>query len=228
MWFKQGVDALNACLHPSTAHEFREALLLRSDGIDAVHQKLTEQDMAWQPNLASTECISGATIWRMVIATMAFRSNWDFGDLSNREKILTSFLGQWESGASHEVSLWHERLCREKQWALSATFDWAMDRPAPPLLRWVFQANEEPSAQSMTRLIQIYINRDDQTNKPRWDQLMELNCEMSEYITHFLFVHQQLTGEFPDLTLGAVLAQSWKNRKVEAPSIASELFEVGV
>ena len=65
-WFAQGAAAFNQCLHPSTVHAFRDALQARESDIDTVMRKLTEQDMAWQPDPNSTECISGATLWRMV------------------------------------------------------------------------------------------------------------------------------------------------------------------
>lgn len=223
-WFAQGAAAFNQCLHPSTVHAFRDALQARESDIDTVMRKLTEQDMAWQPDPNSTECISGATLWRMVISTMAFRANWDFGELANREKILTSFLGQWESTASPDMTAWHRTLCETKPWAMATTFDWLVDRKAPEDLQWVIEATQEPSTRSMTRLVHFCLRQEEAPNQDRWQQLETLRPELSGYIKHYLLVHEQLTGEAPDLALGAVLAQSWKNRADAAPSIAPDLF----
>ena len=224
-WFSEGVAAINECLHPKTVYAFRDALQSRQANIDTVLDQLTKQDLAWQPDPNSTECISGPTIWRMVIATMAFRTNWDFGELVNREKVLTSFLGQWELDSSLELQAWHQQLCNTKPWAMSTTFDWLVERDAPKALQWVIEVHQEPSIRSMTRMVGFCLHKKEPLEATRWKQIQALRPELASYIGHYLLVHQQLTGENPDLSLGPGLAQSWMHRNTSPAAIAPGLFE---
>jgi hypothetical protein len=223
-WFSNGVAALNECLHPNTVHEFHEAVQSRESNIDDVLRKLIIQDLAWQPDLNSIECISGATIWRMVIGTMAFRTNWYFGDLANRETILTSFLGQWETEQSSQHNAWHKALCEAKPWAMSTTFDWLIERKAPKALHWVISVNEELSINSISRMVHFWLNQDLAPYRKCWKQIERLRPDLASYIDNYLIVHQHIMEEPQDLNMGAAILKSWTNRK-ERTYIPPELFE---
>lgn len=224
-WFQQGVTALNECLAPEYVHAFKDALQARTTDIDSVLEELTVQDLAWQPNQNSTECISGPMIWRMAIATMACRCDWDFGDIRQRETFLMAFLAQWNPEASLAQAQWHRNLCESQPWALSTTFAWLIERKAPTCLHWVLEKEHSPTPGAMGKLVAFLAATHPGPHATNWAQFQALRPELADYIKNFAMMHQELMGKPASSIHGGALAQSWRQRQDEAPSIAPELFE---
>ena len=222
-WFNDGVGAINACLQPLLVDEFASALRGATPNIDAIHQMLVDQDLAWQPDPRSTHCISGSFIWATAIGTMAVRTGWTMEELAMREPALTAILGQFKRGASAEADAWLRDVCMHNAWAQETTFHWLVQQDAPESLRWAFEAQEHPSDRAMEVLVQACLQKNTPDAARRWAQCTLWQPQLAEFIQRSILVHKEL-GLIPRNGLATTIAQAWCQSTDAGFSIEPSVF----
>ena len=223
-WFNDGVGAINACLQPLLVDEFASALRGATPNIDAIHQMLVDQDLAWQPDPRSTHCISGSFIWATAIGTMAVRTGWTMEELAMREPALTAILGQFKRGASAEADAWLRDVCMHNAWAQETTFHWLVQQDAPESLRWAFEAQEHPSDRAMEVLVQACLQKNTPDAARRWAQCTLWQPQLAEFIQRSILVHKEL-GLIPRNGLATTIAQAWCQSTDAGFSIEPSVFD---
>lgn len=209
-WFANGIPALARCTDPATARSFFGALHRNGFDINRVHHQLSAQDMAWQPNPHSLECIPGVSLWQHAIAKMAANMNWTMSELEPdvRQRILVNFLCNISEHTPEQMA-WHKTLCTYNAWALDTTFTWALDYPMPPDLHWVFEQHRCPSEMAMARIVDFCIFREGKYKQP-WAQLELVRPDLTGYVQNYLLISQQLTGTKPSAEVGALISKEWR------------------